>query len=189
MTANQWTLGLRPAARLRLAVAGTAIAAGVALAGCTSGTTPASPAGSAATSATSAGQQTRAITAQFARCVRAHGYPNFPDPQVGADGSVSIQGGPQAKQAAVATQAACGSILSRLPASATRHPVTPAMLQTERQFASCMRQHGLPYWPDPRPDGSFPLSTTPYAGMEKSGPVMAGMQACRQYHLNGIPAS
>ena len=189
MRVNHQAPGLRPAARLRVAVAGTAIAAGVALAGCSSGTTPASPAGSAATSGTSAQQQTRAILAQFARCVRAHGYPNFPDPQVGADGSVNIEGGTQAKQAADVTQAACGPILSRLPASATRHPVTPAMLQTERQFAACMRQHGLPYWPDPRPDGSFPLSTTPYAHLGKSGPVAAGLQACGHYHLNGIVVS
>lgn len=93
------------------------------------------------------------------------------------------------KQAALAVQSTCGHILSRLPASALRQPVTPAMLRTERLLAACLRQHGLPQWPDPRTDGTFPLSGTPYATMGKSALYLQAMNACRQYVTNGIQAS
>ena len=83
-------------------------------------------------------------------------------------------------------QASCGSILSRLPAAAQgRTPVTPAALHQEVLFAGCMRQHGLPDWPDPRPDGTFPLAGTPYANEGKTGPVLTATQACRQYDSLG----
>jgi hypothetical protein len=185
-------------AKLRLARlltgAAAALALGTALAGC--GSTGSAGAGAAPTGAgtsggtgTSAQQRARGVWLDYARCVRAHGYPNFPDPVVGPDGNATLTGGPQAKQAAVAEEGACGAILGRLPASVTREPVTPALLRTERLLAACLRQHGLPQWPDPRPDGTFPLSGTPYATTGKSGLFLQAMNACRQYATNGIQAS
>jgi hypothetical protein len=172
-----------------LGMAGLAIAATTALAACS-----ASPASSTSGSGTgtSVQQQARTVWLGYARCVRAHGYPDFPDPQVDADGSATIVGGPQAKQAAQASavRSACAAILGRLPASVTgQQPVTAATLRTERLLAACLRRHGLPAWPDPRPDGTFPLSGTPYAGRGKSGPVGAALAACRQYAVGGVRAS
>jgi hypothetical protein len=180
------------AARPQLAVTGMAFVMAVALAGCggpPSGGSGSSPGGTAA-AAGSVLQQARAVWLQYAQCVRAHGYPNFPDPVVGPGGDATLAGGPQAKQASIATESACGHILGRLPASASRQPVTPAMLAQERQLAACLRRHGLPQWPDPRPDGTFPLAGTPYktAG-GKAGPVGTAMRACRQYTSKGGQAS
>jgi hypothetical protein len=136
--------------------------------------------------ASSPQQQARAVWAAYARCVRAHGYPDFPDPQVNSLGKPIFAEPAGAKSIGLRMQGTCGPILRRLPAAAQgRTPVTPAELRQEVLFAGCMRRHGLPEWPDPRPDGSFPLASTPYAHMGKSGPVLAALQACQRYDTFG----
>ena len=137
-------------------------------------------------------QQARVVWLDYARCVRSHGYPDFPDPQVNSQGKASF-GGSAAQDKAIGQQLdhTCGPILRRLPATALgRTPVTPAVLRQERQFAACLRRNGLSQWPDPRPDGTFPLAGTPYPAMGKSGPVLAGLEACRRYDtFGGIEAT
>jgi hypothetical protein len=159
----------------------------VALAGCGGGSPSAAGGGSGSTA------HTQHILDEYAQCVRSHGFPNFPDPRMNANGQL-IAGGnqQQVKQAGLQTEHACGNILNHLPPHAGQQsgPVTPAQLALERHFAACMRQHGLPDWPDPGPDGSFRLSTTPYATMGKTGPVLTALDACRQYeHFGHVSAS
>jgi hypothetical protein len=162
-----------------------------ALTGCSAGGGSGGGSGSGAAGSSSQGgssvqQQARVVWLAYARCVRSHGSPNFPDPQVDAQGKPDFGNSPQVKTEGLQAQGACGSILSRLPAAATGQiPGTPAVLHTEVLFAGCMRRHGLPDWPDPRPDGTFQLAGTPYAAMGKSGPVLTAMQACRQYETFG----
>jgi hypothetical protein len=96
----------------------------------------------------------------------------------------------QAHQAANQAMAACGAILDGLPASVRGGgPVTPGQLHEETLIAACMREHGLPRWPDPKPDGSFPLSGTSYANIGKSGPVRTALAACNKYGNFGIRVS
>jgi hypothetical protein len=90
-----------------------------------------------------------------------------------------------------AVQDACVSILQRLPASMqhqNRNP-TAEELAKLRQFSQCMRQHGVPDWPDPRSDGTFPIVGTPLAAEGKSQRILDGRQACDQYFSGGIDAS
>ena len=172
----------RAAGMLLAALAVVAVLVG-ALAGCGA----ASPAPGATGSATaSLQQQARTVWFQFARCVRAHGAPSFPDPQVDSQGHADFGHSTQTKTEASQAQGACGSILSRLPASVTGNaPVTAAELHELVLFAHCMRQHGLPQWPDPQPDGTFRLSDTPYATTGKSPQVLGAMHACSQYNPGG----
>ena len=168
----------------RTVVAGMLVC--LALAGCGAGShatgSSASPAGTAGT----VQQQARVVWLDYARCVRAHGFPNFPDPQVDSRGRASFGNRTQAKSIALQVQGSCGSILSRLPAVAQgRTPVTAAQLRQEVLFAGCLRRHGLPDFPDPRPDGTFRLAGTPYASMGKTEPVRSALQACRSYDTFG----
>jgi hypothetical protein len=136
--------------------------------------------------ATSLQQQARTVWLQFAQCVRAHGAPSFPDPQVDSQGHADFGQSPQTKTEASQAQGACGSILNRLPASVTGNaPVTAAKLRELTLFARCIRQHDLPQWPDPQPDGTFRLSGTPYATTGKSPQVQAALHACSQYDAGG----
>jgi len=183
--------------RLRLGI-GTAGLLCLALAGCGGGGTTADTGatgggpGTAGQASGSVAQQARATWLDYARCIRAHGHPDFPDPQVDSQGHATF-GGDAAQDKAMAQQAqpACGPVLQRLPASVRgQAPVTPAVLRQEALFAACLRRNGLPQWPDPRPDGTFPLAGTPYATMGKHGPVQTALQACRRFDtFGGIAAS
>jgi hypothetical protein len=158
-----------------------AAVATIALAGCSGGS------GTSAAGAQSGGQQqARTVWLEYARCVRAHGFPAFPDPRIDGRGHANFPASAQIKSEGQQAQAACGGILSHLPASATgNYPATPAMLAQERLFAACVRRHGLTGWPDPRPDGGYPLNGTPYATLGKSPAEVAAFTACRQYDNSG----
>ncbi|MET7394272.1 hypothetical protein ABZS66_12340 [Dactylosporangium sp. NPDC005572] len=143
-----------------------AFAAGLAmLAGCTgTNSAPSTGAATGSSSAAVAGDfQTQAMAAgrEFSQCARQHNLPNFPDPV--------WQGGlswPNVSKADLdVAGAACQDILRRL-ASIPQQVETPSAetLGHMRQFAACMREHGVADWPDPKADGTFPLLGTKYAG-------------------------
>jgi hypothetical protein len=185
MTRNRLATSRR--ARLAAGLLLAALAVAAVLVGALAGCGAASPAPGATGSPTaSLQQQARTVWLQFAHCVRAHGAPSFPDPQVDSQGHADFGQSPQTKAEANQAQGACGSILNRLPASVTGNaPVTAAKLHELTLLAHCMRQHGLPQWPDPQPDGTFRLSATPYATTGKSPQVLGAMQACSQYNAAG----
>ena len=81
------------------------------------------------------------------RCIRAHGVPNFPDP----DGSGQIpKEGPQqlgvSDSVLQAAQRACQNLWPyQLPPQAQQRQQLTSYLK----FARCMRSHGVPDFPDP----------------------------------------
>jgi hypothetical protein len=86
----------------------------------------------------------------FSRCVRAHGVPNFPDPnssEVLPKRQVAqlTAGNPQFP----AAHRACEHLLPNggQPTQAQAQQAWNDM----RNFARCMRSHGVPNWPDPAP--------------------------------------
>jgi hypothetical protein len=141
-------------------------------------------AAAAASPTVASADQILAIGRRYSQCIRAHGVPTFPDPVING-GYLTLPDGPNGDNGKLAlsknpaAQRACQSIIDELPPSATR-PRKPKTLdmQTLMRFAQCMRQHGMPNWPDPDSNGDFPLHA---AGIEaKSTASQAAMQACRQ---------
>jgi hypothetical protein len=179
-------------AALLLATAAT-VATLATLAACSAGSHPTAGPGPTATGSA----DILAIGREAARCMREHGVPDFPDPVVDSDGHLQLPSGPEgdrAKQALnnnPAAQAACEPILDRLPPNAVpnKGTVTGQDLASLMKFAQCVRHNGIPEWPDPRSDGSFPLSGTPLAAEGKSPRLRAAMQACKQYWDKGITGS
>jgi hypothetical protein len=163
----------------------------VALAACQSGSPSAAP--PSPPPSTGSDQQILAIGRDYAQCLRDHGIANFPDMVVVA-GRLSLpdnasgDAAEQALRANPAARDACQPILGRLPASAQKNP---AMSDADRQnllrFAQCMREHGVPQWPDPRPDGTFPIAGTPLEREGKSARIQSATAACKQYWDKGIP--
>jgi hypothetical protein len=149
-----------------------------------------SPSGATtAPTTTAAGQQdVAAIWRELVQCMRANGMPNLPDPVIDADGEPHFPGGepgdppPQAERA-------CRHIYERLPAQADGgskdQERPPADIQGLLRFARCMREHGIADWPDPKPDGTFPLAGTSLEREGKSPRFVAAGRACR--HLNPDP--
>jgi hypothetical protein len=115
-------------------------------------------------------------------CMRSHGVPNMPDPQVfhsnGKTGIVmpdpsSASNSPQFKSA----QQACHALKSGAAISNTSQ-ATSARAQRRRQavaFAVCMRSHGASNFPDPNSQGLFTSK------LHASAPqVQAANKACQK---------
>lgn len=161
------------------AVVAAAGAYAVAVTGCDSGGHAAGHATPSAMSST----QTVAILRRLTQCIRQHGVPNFPDlaydPQTGGWNPP-----PHTPKPPPSTLNACRSIADRLPPKGgNQPPPTAAEMARLRQFAGCMRQHGIQDWPDPNADGAFPLP--PRLLRAGKGPIRSQLQACQRY----FPAS
>lgn len=127
----------------------------IALAACSSPSNAADPGSSSSTS--SAYQKALA----YAQCIRAHGIPNYPDPN--SKGQFVIENGasnPVSKVSNSVINAAVKACQSLAPPSIAQGPSqhqggggTTAQLK----FAQCMRSHGEPHFPDPASNGSITL--------------------------------
>lgn len=158
-----------------------------------------SPTAAAAASPTAVGsyqEQLLAYGRQLAQCARAHGLPRFPDP-AGVDYTPEGIGDPRFpgvdKGDLVTAMDRCKDITRRIPHPPPPGPPSAATLRKMRQYAQCLRQHGLSGFPDPRADGTFPIRGTRYAGLEafyySEGGQLPGDQdgadgACRHYEVN-----
>jgi hypothetical protein len=112
----------------------------------------------------------------WAQCLRDHGAANLHDPSI-VDGRVQFPS-PQDKRALTPQMIqACVSLAAQLPAIGQRTSPDAATLQKMTQFSACMRGHGLPDWPDPNSDGTFPLPPD-ITARGKSG-LLTQFNACK----------
>jgi hypothetical protein len=116
-----------------------------------------------------------AVWREFAACARTHGVPGLPDPRLDAEGNVHFPGVSGTTMPG-SVRAACAPLLDRLPAQ-DRPSAAPTDIPALLEFARCLRQHGFPDWPDPKPDGTFPSAELPTV---KTPAFVAAMQACDQ---------
>lgn len=160
--------------------------AGIGLTGCSSGGEP-SP--GASPSAGGNGQRALEIGRRFAQCARDHGYPDFPDPELnGEKVSWPVTGGGDSKEQArkAAEIPECKALADQLAAFANKNGnprPDPSDLPKLTQFAQCVREHGIPEWPDPKADGTFPITGTPLESEGESERFMVAVDACK--HLYG----
>jgi hypothetical protein len=101
-------------------------------------------------------QRATVVLRSLARCVRAHGLPDFPDPQVGSDGVPRFPD--SAPRVPVAAQQACRAVAAQIPPQYTSTTaVSPADYQKLLRLARCIRAHRIADWPDPNALGEFPI--------------------------------
>jgi hypothetical protein len=156
-----------------LLACGALLAASAALTACSS-----SSASRPASGGTAAAGTPDASTESIVQCYRTHGDPTFPDPVYDPnDGRWHFAVSPGSAPAS--TQQACQHLF---PSATTSPPVPQAQFQQLVQLAECMRQHGVPNWPDPDPDGSFPL---PPPLQTKTPADAAALRACGRYVPSG----
>jgi len=85
---------------------------------------------------------------KFSACMRAHGLPNFPDPD--SHGAISVGAGSGIDPSSPKFQAAQKACQSLLPNGGTPTPQQLAQMEKKAlAFSACMRKHGLPDFPDP----------------------------------------
>ena len=141
-----------------------ALLSGVLVAGC-GGSSPSPTAAaadaSAPTSTVAAGDSTAGAASTgasagppgalaYARCMRANGVTNFPDPRAGGGFDFHPSLGVISSPVLKAAQAKCAKLIpgGGLPGSGS--PPSAQTLGKLRRIAVCMRQHGVPQFPDPR---------------------------------------
>jgi hypothetical protein len=161
-----------------------------ALAGCSGG--GADPSAADASATTSAGQvaggsaggsaareyRARAlpIGRQFAQCARRNGKPNFPDPIFNQDGALDFPDAAKRdfEELVVNPSSPCRRIMRQLYAIAPPpppEPPSPELFAVQQRYARCLREHGVPEYPDPRRDGSDPTAGTELNFILNFGPV------------------
>ncbi len=135
--------------------------------------------------------QIQAVVNELVQCMRDNGAPGMPDVKVENGKVVEPDENTvdeTTKQNAESAFNACASIRDRLPPSvfgeggSESHPADdpgpgPQDVPALRRFAECMRQNGVPEWPDPNADGSFPAGSV-LDTEGKSPRVIAGFRAC-----------
>jgi hypothetical protein len=142
------------------------------VAGC--GSSPSHPAG--------ANSSLAAQAFAYARCIRAHGFPAFPDPHVSASpGSTKVaqEVPPSAGLSPKfpAAQQACRAIMPG-PQNRGSNDQGPRK-QTLLAFAHCLRSHGVHDFPDPTGQGQLTLQMVSAAGVDVHAPsFFAAAKAC-----------
>jgi hypothetical protein len=168
-----------------------ALAAALVLApvACSGGSAP-----TAASPSPSGAQSELEATRRFAQCARTHGYPAFPDPVVDERSRVTFSEANRAAGVAlkrqlfaVAKVPACKGLyteMQRMHTPLGRQTAMPnaAAIQQLQRFAQCIREHGIPNWPDPKSDGSFSISGLGLGDPKKSPTIRTATNACNQYH-------
>lgn len=163
-------------AATRAAVA-TALAAGIALLATACG--GASQSGPSTTSSQS-GHATGALA--FARCMRAHGVPTFPDPD--SQGSFPPFHTGVSKEVSSTADRACKHLAS------SGGVATPKQEEQKLVFgvhvARCLRAHGYPSFPDPTRLGSQSLP----AGIDTNSPQFQSAETACEHEAQralGLP--
>jgi hypothetical protein len=90
----------------------------------------------------------------WVKCLRDHGL-DVADPDT--KGTVNFGAAKQDPKLGAAIEA-CSTVQPRVPAVLDQPPppLTAEELDRHRNYSKCMRANGLPNWPDPLPDGSYP---------------------------------
>ncbi len=156
----------------------------------TSTPTSTSSAGSGGGSAGSSSPDSQAVA--YSACMRAHGVPNFPDPQISQSGSEvkvavrvtpGITGNPQFKPA----QQACNKLLpGGGPGEGSNHQISPQEQSQYLKAAACIRSHGIPNFPDPTFSGGG-VHIPKTAGVNLHSPQSrAAEEACQSLIPGGL---
>jgi hypothetical protein len=137
--------------------------------------------GSPRTSA-SAAMDNAELQRQFARCMRDNGV-DVADPtdgrggftvQGGASGGPGV-GGPDSK-----FQKAMDKCKQYLPNGGLAATLDPAQQEQVRQYAKCMRENGVPKFPDPQPNGGLMIGSD--SGLNPDDPAFkAADEKCRHF--------
>lgn len=112
-----------------------------------------------ATSSAAIAQQTPAdrqdAALAYAQCLRDNGYAEFPDPD--ADGGFKFLINPESAPRFQAATAACRDLA---PEGMRDEGVTPEQLDALIKLSQCVRENGVPEFPDPGPQGNYDLNGT-----------------------------
>lgn len=173
--------------RIKLAIVVALLALGVA--GCSdnggegvasAGGSPSSPTGSASSGG---GDSEQDQLLAYSQCMRNNGVPNFQDPEIGDNGEFTLDlNGEGLDQATL--QAAQDKCRHLLPNGGVPQTMDPERLEQLRRYAQCMRDNGVPSFPDPSSEGLQLNGNDPQLNPESPAYKRANA-ACKHYMPGG----
>jgi hypothetical protein len=121
---------------------------------------------------------------KFAECMRANGVSAFPDPNASGELTIdAVANRSSVDTSSAAWKQAIGACKDLEPPGFTGTKVTPEQRTARLEFAQCIRDNGVPDFPDPTPNG--PLVDTnriPSAATEGGISILnAAMHKCRGF--------
>ena len=130
---------LRPLAALGMVAMVAVISAGCGGTRSSGGTNTASP---------------HAKAVKFAECMRANGVSAFPDPNASGELTIdAVANGSSVDTSTAAFEQAMSACKDLEPPGFTGGKVTPRQRTVRLEFARCIRDNGVPDFPDPTPNG------------------------------------
>jgi hypothetical protein len=135
---------------------------------------------------------TRSAALRFADCMRTNGIKDFPDPDSSgtytADGIANNSKVDTTSAAWTKAVTACQDLQ---PAGFTGTKRSAAQQAAAIKFAQCIRENGVPDFPDPEPDGPLVDTNRIPSSNSKAGmaAINAGMKECGQVYAGqlGLP--
>jgi hypothetical protein len=147
------------------------------------GSTPTQTSSSSNTAAASI----QAGTLAFARCMRSHGVPNYPDPNRSGLVKESLRQLGVSSSRFQSASSGCSHLLPNGGSGPNRAQVQQVRAQA-LSFSQCVRSHGVPNFPDPASDGRIPDPAT--VGISQGSPKFeAANQACGRYRPPYMPSN
>jgi len=138
----------------------------------------------ASTAAPGTSQQTAdsSKAAQFSQCMRAHGEPDFPDPNAQGQIQLLVTKGGSLQPSSATYKSALQKCKSLEPPGFSSGSTQSASNQNQvLQFVDCMRKHGVPNMPDPQSNGEMRIT-----GINPESPqFQSAMQTCRSLLPSG----
>jgi hypothetical protein len=123
---------------------------------------------------------------KFAQCMRENGMTWFSDPEPGQRGvRISVpQGQDKAK-----VDAAVETCKEFLPNGGEPPKMDPAALEQARQMSKCMRENGVPNFPDPGPDGEIKIDGNKLGTGPGEPDFEAAEKACARFQPSRPPGA
>jgi len=128
---------------------------------------------------------------KFAQCMRANGVSAFPDPD--ASGQLTIDGvanGSSVDPSSAVFIQAISACKDLEPPGLMGHQRSPEQQKVALKFAQCMRDNGVPDFPDPTPNGPL-IDTTRIPSVGDKDPhsipaLQAAMGKCTAIYAAGM---
>jgi hypothetical protein len=121
---------------------------------------------------------------RFAECMRNNGVSAFPDPDASGELTIdAIANGSSVDPSSAAFERAISACKDLEPPGFTGHKRSPEQQKMALEFAQCMRDNGVPDFPDPTPDGPL-IDTNRIPSAARNGGlsiINAAGQKCRDF--------
>lgn len=157
---------LRPLAAL-------ALIAMVAMVSACGSSTPATTGSGSSSGANTAANVEKAV--KFADCMRDNGVSEFPDPNASGDFAYGIKAGSSLDPSTAAWQSAISACKDLEPPGFMPKTLTAQQIQARLKVAQCIRENGMPDFPDPTNNG--PLINVPNA--QSNTQLQTALGKCR----------